>query len=87
MPEFTTEIDIYPREFVDSCSRREIKELIDSLIEEGHLPEQVLNHTADTKRGRLEGDFIEKLDQLKEKFYSLSSEEEGCLNQIFKKYL
>ena len=39
------------------------------------------------KRGRLEGDFIEKLDQLKEKFYSLSSEEEECLNQIFKKYL
>jgi hypothetical protein len=39
------------------------------------------------KRGRLEGDFIEKLDQLKEKFYSLSSVEEECLNQIFKKYL
>jgi hypothetical protein len=87
MSEFTTEIDIDPREFVDSCGKREIEELIESLIEEGHLPEQVLNQTGNVKRGRLEGDFIEKLDQLKEKFYSLSSEEEECLNQIFKKYL
>jgi hypothetical protein len=87
MPEFETYVDVDVDEFIGSCSKREIIRLIECLVEEGHLPEQVLNHTTDTKRGRLEGDFIEKLDQLKEKFYSLSSEEEGCLNQIFKKYL
>lgn len=87
MPEFETYVDVDVDEFISSCSKREIRQLIESLIEEGHLPEQVLNHTGDIKRGRLEGDFIEKLDQLKEKFYSLSSVEEECLNQIFKKYL
>lgn len=37
MPEFRTEIDIEPYEYVDECSRYEIKELIDCLVERGYL--------------------------------------------------
>ena len=39
MPTFYAEdIDIDPDEFVSSCSRREIEELIDVLVEDGHIP-------------------------------------------------
>jgi hypothetical protein len=89
MPEFSTEIDIDPIEFVDSCSSWEIKEIIESLVDKGHLPESVLNHTKGSveKRGRLESEFIDKLDKLKDKFYSLSVEEEDSIEKIFKKHL
>lgn len=32
-------IDIDPDEFVSSCNSREIEELIDTLVEDGHIPE------------------------------------------------
>ena len=35
MPDFTTEIDIEPHEYVYECSKRELQELIDELIEKG----------------------------------------------------
>lgn len=39
MPTFYAEdIDIDPDEFVSSCNRREIEELIDALVEDGHIP-------------------------------------------------
>lgn len=39
MPTFYAEdIDIDPDEFVSSCSSREIGELIDVLVEDGHIP-------------------------------------------------
>jgi hypothetical protein len=89
MPDFSTEIDIDPIEFVDSCSSWEIKELIEYLVEKDRLPESVLNHTkgSDDKRGRMESEFIEKLDLLKNKYYSLSVEEEDSIEKIFKKHL
>ena len=37
MPDFSTEIDIEPWEYIDECSNREIDELIETLIENGHL--------------------------------------------------
>jgi hypothetical protein len=37
MPEFTTEIDIDPSEFVDSCSKRELQRLVEILEEDGHI--------------------------------------------------
>jgi hypothetical protein len=37
MPDFSTEIDIDPWEYISNCSSREIDELIETLIEDGHL--------------------------------------------------
>ena len=37
MPDFSTSIDIEPWEFVSECSKTEIQELIETLIEDGHL--------------------------------------------------
>lgn len=89
MPDFETEINVDPSEFVDTCSKREIKELIEYLVNQEHLPESILTfkNEGDDKRGRGEIEFIEKLDKLKEKYYSLSVEEEDSIEQIFKKHI
>jgi hypothetical protein len=40
MAEFKAYVDIEVGEFVENCSSREIEELVDILIEEGHLDGQ-----------------------------------------------
>jgi hypothetical protein len=37
MPDFSTSVDIEPWEYVSECSGRDIEDLIESLVEEGHL--------------------------------------------------
>ena len=32
MPDFSTEIDIEPWEYISACSKREVKELIESVV-------------------------------------------------------
>jgi len=85
-------IDIDVDDFLYSCSSYDIKELINALVEDGHLPKEVLNEKGEVReemvrRGRGEEDFSEKLESLKTKYYSLSEEDEGQLNKIFIKYL
>lgn len=86
MPNLEVYVDIEVDEFVDSCSKREIKELIDYLVEEGHLSDEVIDKN-NPKMGSLEMGFIENINKLKSKYYSLSSEDEGEIMKIFKKYL
>ena len=37
MPEFNTYVDVDVYEFIDECSKSEINELIDDLIDRGYL--------------------------------------------------
>ncbi|MEY4334212.1 MAG: hypothetical protein RLZZ196_2955 [Bacteroidota bacterium] len=90
MPYVDIDIEIY--EFVRSCTKSEIKELIEELIENDHLPKDVINSKGDVKKEmsrktNSELAFAEKLDKLKEKYFSLSQEEELSLNNIFNKHL
>jgi L-arabinose isomerase len=90
MPYVDIDIEIY--EFIRSCSKSEIKELIEELIENDHLPKDVINTKGDVKKEmsrktNSELVFAEKLDKLKEKYFSLSQEEELSLNNIFNKHL
>jgi L-arabinose isomerase len=90
MPYVDIDIEIY--EFIRSCSKSEIKELIEELIENDHLPKDVINTKGDVKKEmsrktNSELVFAEKLDKLKEKYFSLSQEEELSLNNIFNKYI
>ena len=83
-------VDVEVDEFVDSCSKREIKELIDYLVDEGHLPESVLDSNGDNKDSKisyLEQEFIDNMDKLKGKYYSLSGEDESEIMKIIKKYI
>lgn len=86
MPEFETYVDVDVDEFVSACSKREIKELIEVLIEGGHISSSAVEDTEKTI-GVLEGDFIEKMDLLKEKYNRLSQEDEKTLEKLFEKYL
>ena len=90
MPYVDIDIEIY--EFVRSCSKSEIKELIEELVENDHLPKDVINTKGDVKKEmsrktNSELEFAAKLDKLKEKYFSLSQEEELSLNNIFNKHL
>lgn len=92
MPEFTSEIDVDPGEFIDSCTKREIKELIEYLVEDGHLPKSVLNQMTPDKNDKprtsmLEDEFIEKMVKLSEKYHMISKEDEENLETIIKKYI
>ena len=86
MPEFDTYVDVDVDDFLSACNKKEIEELIDTLIEDGHLPQNV-SKEHQIKLGVLESDFVDKMDQLKEKYYRLSQEDEKTLENLFKKYL
>jgi len=50
MPEFYVEdIDIDPSEFVSACSKREIGELIDALVEDGYIANPINSVPAEDK--------------------------------------
>ena len=85
-------IDIDVDDFLYSCSSYDIRELITALVEDGHLPKEVLNKEGEVReetirRGRGEEEFSERLESLKTKYYSLSQEEEEFFDRVFKKYL
>jgi len=83
-------IDIDVDDFLSSCSSRDIKELIQGLVDDKHLPKEVLKVKDDIVsrgRGRGEEDFAIKIEKLKTRYYSLTQEEEEFFDKIFKKYL
>lgn len=84
MPSFDFYEDIDVDEFLSACSKKEINDVIISLVDNGYIPELAINPP---KLGRLESDFATNLDKLKEKYYSLTKDEEFFLEGIFKKYL
>jgi hypothetical protein len=90
MPNLDLDIEVY--EFVRACSKRDIKELIEELIEDGHLPKDIYDAKGEVKKElnrktSSEIDFEDKLERLKIKYYSLTKEDEEILEKIFKKYL
>ena len=86
MPEFENYVEVDVDEFVSACSKRDIKELIEILIEDGHISNSSII-TTNTNVGVLESDFLEKMGKLQEKYYRLSQEDEKTLEELFKKYL
>jgi L-arabinose isomerase len=90
MPNIDLDIEVY--EFVRACSKRDIKELIKELVDEGHLPKDLYFKNGELKKEMnrklsSEIDFEEKLDKLKTKYFSLNKDEEDSLEKIFKKHL
>jgi hypothetical protein len=90
MPYIDLDIEVY--EFVRACSKRDIKELIKELVEEGHLPKDLYYENGEVKKElsrktASEIDFEEKLDKLKLKYFSLGRDEEESLEKIFKRHL
>ena len=88
MPDFSTEIDIYVDEFWNECSRSEKNELIDLLVEEGHVI-RVPNSNLDDEKEKLSlmeiewNDMIDKLSDLRQR---ISIEEEQTIKALVEKY-
>ena len=88
MPYFSTdaELDISIDDFLYECDSQDIKDLINALIEEGHLtPKQVFNHKASGVT-LLEQDHISMCNKLSDKFYQMSNEDIQVLETLYKKY-
>lgn len=88
MPDFSAEIDIYVDEFWNECSRSEKNELIDLLVEEGHVI-RVPNSNLDDEKQKPSlmeiewNDMIDKLSNLRQR---ISIEEEQTIKALVEKY-
>ena len=84
MPTFyADDLDIDPSDFIDGCSRREIQELIDILIEDGYI-----NQTAASSRedNLMDITYKEALDKLQGRRLYLTLKEEQFIINLANKF-
>jgi hypothetical protein len=86
MPEFTTEIDIDAYDYVSECSKREIKDLIEVLIEEGHLSQSAVTPVKPKDRNILDDEWDEIVTKIQTSRLVMSDEDEQMIREISKKY-
>lgn len=90
MPDFTPDdIDIDPSEFVSACNSREINELIEALVEDGHIqPDQLTKNSSNgVKRPNLNDEiFWESLNHLTKCRDLLTTTEEEFINNLSKRF-
>ena len=93
MPSFTeygvevdVDVDITVDEFVSECSPREIKELITTLVEDGHIKPSAVKGGSGKNMTASQLEFVEMLDVLSDNYYSMSNEECGLIEQLYRKY-
>ena len=85
MPEFTTEIDIEPHEYVYECSRRELQELIDELIEKKLVIQISSPH--EKEPNLLEIEWLSNIAKLSTLRQRVTLEEEQVIKDLVSKYL
>jgi hypothetical protein len=89
MPDFQVEdIDIDPSEYVYACNKREIKELIDTLVEEGHISKNDVTDYRTQRSGPNASDIIfdNNLDVLSRNRLYLTIEEEEMINKLAERF-
>ena len=84
MADFRTYVDIEPKEFVDNCSDGEIEELVDILIEEGHL--DGIPVTSDRHHNLLDEEWVKIVGKLMRSRLFLSNEEEMIIKNIANRF-
>jgi len=84
MPEYTAEIEINPDEFLSDCSSSEIKEIIEALIEDGHIqPHQVIVDGQDT-RNYLDEEWDNICEKIRKSRLVMCQSDEDTIRQIYK---
>lgn len=89
MPDFTPDdLDISPSEFVYSCNKREIGQLIETLVEDGHLsPDRKEGGANGIRRPNINDQiFWDSLDNLAKCRDLLSIEEETYINKLAERF-
>jgi len=86
MPDFSTEIDIEPWEYVSECNGREIDELIETLIEDGHLS-RFNGKVVPKKQGGsvMDIEWDELLTKIRNSKHLLSNDDESRIIEIANK--
>ena len=84
--EYNGEIDIDIDEFLNACTTSEVKELIQVLVENEHLPKSVLNIISTNNIGVVESEFEDALNKLHGKWNVLTKEEEEVIIKISKRF-
>jgi len=85
MPDFSVEdLEISPDEFVDSCSERELKELIDYLVEDGLVVRKF--SSSGGARSYDENIYEEALVKLSGRWNMLSAAESEFISNIAKRF-
>jgi len=87
MPDFSTQIDIEPWEYVSECSKRDIEELIDVLINDGHLDTFNGKVKPSNSNTLMDDEWNEALEKLRNSRHLLSIEEENRITDIAKKFI
>ena len=84
--EYDGEIDVDVDEFLNACSSNDIKELIQALVEDGHLTKSALGGIIANNQSASESEFETALNKLHGKWNSLTSEEEEKIINIAKRF-
>jgi hypothetical protein len=84
MADFSTDIDIDPSEYVSECSHSEIIELIEILVEDGHLDSFNGKVRLSSKDG-IDDEWYEALNKLHRSKIVLTKEDEDIIFTISKK--
>lgn len=89
MPSFyVDDIDIEPYEYISQCSYSDIKELIEELVDAGHLPPSIKNMISKKDKKEKPGFhpseaiYESALDKLHGKYTNLTQEEEDVIIKI-----
>jgi len=86
MPDFSTSVEIEPWEYVSECSGRDIEDLIESLVEEGHLDR--FNGKVVPKKGNvsvMDLEWDEIILKIRNSKHLLSNEDESRISEIANK--
>lgn len=86
MPEFNTEVDIDPSEFIYACSRREKERLVEILVEDGYIQPEQSERTGVRRPNINDEKFWESLDVLSKSRHLLSLDEEEMINKLSEKF-
>lgn len=83
--ETDVDVDIEVDEFVSSCSPREIKELVQALIEDGHIKTSAVAPSPDRMTAQ-EVQFGEMLSLLSQKYHQMDVNEINMIEEVYNKY-
>jgi len=85
MPDFRTEVDIEPYEYVEECSRHELQELIDELVDRGFVLQ--ISSPNEKQLNLLEIEWFNTISKLARLRQRVTLEEEQSIKELVSKYL
>lgn len=91
MPEFSdyveveAEIEVSVDDFLSACSSKELKELVEALVEDGHISRAVVL-ASDTKMGWMEKDHRMFCDRIANSYHRMTNEELEIISKLGDKY-